>query len=153
MNDDVVKAGSMRLARESDQKAVEEIVFAAYEPWVEIVGMRPLPMEADYGKLIAEQRVHLTGDIDGLIVLIPEDGALYIDNVAVRPQMHGKGVGRELLAFAEDEARRLGLPATRLITNVKMLSNRALYARLGYQEVGFKGVEGRQAVEMRKELS
>ncbi|NUR83270.1 MAG: GNAT family N-acetyltransferase [Nonomuraea sp.] len=142
----------MRLARDTDRAAVEALVNAAYEPWIEIVGMRPIPMDADYGKLIAEERVYLTGEIDGLIVLVPEDGALYIDNVAVRPELHGKGVGRELLAFAEQEARRLGLPATRLITNVKMLSNRALYRRLGYEEVGHLGVEGRQAVVMRKPL-
>lgn len=144
----------MRLAKEGDLDAVEELVQAAYQPWVAVIGMRPRPMEADYAALIAEGRVHVTGDdIDGLIVLIPEDGVLYVDNVAVRPGLHGKGIGRSLLAFAEQEARRLGLPALRLYTNVKMASNIALYESLGYVETGRKERDGRSVVAMRKQLA
>jgi GNAT superfamily N-acetyltransferase len=143
----------MRLARAEDRTAVEELVHAAYEPWIEIVGMRPLPMEADYGALIAAGRVHVTDDARALIVLVPEDGVLLVDNVAVHPGSQGEGIGRRLLAYAEEEARRLGLPALRLYTNVKMASNIALYTSLGYVETGRVGIEGRFAVLMRKELS
>ncbi|MCK2215162.1 GNAT family N-acetyltransferase [Actinomadura sp. ATCC 31491] len=143
----------MRLAGPDDLTAVEQLVRDAYEPWIPVVGMRPLPMDADYGALIAARRVHVTDDLRGLIVLVPEDGALLVDNVAVRPDSHGQGIGRGLLAYAEREARRLGLPALRLYTNVRMTSNIALYASLGYAETGRIGVEGRSAVLMRKELS
>ncbi|MFD1542429.1 GNAT family N-acetyltransferase [Nonomuraea guangzhouensis] len=144
----------MRIAKETDRDAVEELVQAAYQPWVAVIGARPKPMEADYAALIAEGRVHVTGDdLDGLIVLIPEDGVLYIDNVAVRPGLHGKGIGRSLLAYAEQEARRLGLPALRLYTNVKMARNIALYESLGYVVIGRKERDGRFIVEMRKQLS
>lgn len=144
----------MRLATAEDREAVEGIVHAAYEPWVAVIGTRPLPMEADYGRLIEERRVHVTEALDALIVLIPEDGVLLVDNVAVRPELHGQGIGRMLLAFAEDEARRLGLPALRLYTNVKMARNIALYTSLGYVEMGREELAGgRKAVTMRKELS
>ncbi|MER6943553.1 GNAT family N-acetyltransferase [Nonomuraea sp. NPDC000554] len=151
----------MRPAQTADRAAVEQLVQAAYEPWVEVIGMRPLPMEADYDALIAEGRVHLAdrleggvgGGLGGLIVLVPEDGVLLVDNVAVRPEQQGKGIGRMLLAFAEEEARRLGLPALRLYTNVKMTTNIALYESLGYVQTGRVSLEGRQAVSMRKELS
>ncbi|WP_063792251.1 GNAT family N-acetyltransferase [Nonomuraea pusilla] len=146
--------GDVRLAVAADQAAVERLVHDAYEPWIDVVGMRPLPMEADYGALIGAGRVHVVGEeIDGLIVLVPEDGVLLVDNVAVRPGLHGRGVGRRLLAYAEHEAARLGLPALRLYTNVKMASNIALYTRLGYVETGRVGIEGRSAVMMRKELA
>lgn len=143
----------MRLAKETDRGAVEELVQAAYQPWVAVIGARPRPMEADYAALISEGRVYVTGDdLDGLIVLIPENGVLYVDNVAVRPGLHGKGIGRSLLAFAEQEARRLGLPALRLYTNVKMARNIALYESLGYVVTGHKEREGRTVVAMRKQL-
>lgn len=143
----------MRLAGEHDRAAVERLVHDAYTPWIEVIGMRPLPLEADYAALIAAGRVHVTDGLEGLIVLIPEDGVLLVDNVAVRPELHGKGIGRGLLAYAEDEARRLGLPALRLYTNVKMAANIALYASLGYVETGRQGIEGRAALLMRKVLS
>lgn len=128
-------------------------MHAAYTPWVEVIGMRPLPMEADYAALIAAGHVHVTDELDGLIVLVPEDGVLLVENVAVRPDRHGRGIGRGLMAHAEREARRLGLPDLRLYTNVKMTSNIALYESLGYVETGRTGIEGRSAVLMRKRLS
>ncbi|WP_043623594.1 GNAT family N-acetyltransferase [Nonomuraea candida] len=143
----------MRIAEASDRDAVERLVHDAYTPWIEIVGMRPLPLEADYAALIAAGRVHVTDGLEGLIVLVPEDGALLVDNVAVRPELHGRGIGRALLAYAEQEARRLGLPAVCLYTNVKMAANIALYASLGYVETGRRGIEGRSAVLMRKRLT
>ncbi|WP_217369554.1 GNAT family N-acetyltransferase [Nonomuraea antri] len=144
----------MRRAQEADRTAVEQIVHDAYEPWIEIVGMRPMPMEADYAALIAAGHVHVMDGLEGLIVLVPEDGVLLVDNVAVRPELHGKGLGRGLLAYAEQEARRLGLPALRLYTNVRMTSNIALYTALGYVETGREELTGgRAAVLMRKELT
>ncbi|MEU8247006.1 GNAT family N-acetyltransferase [Nonomuraea sp. NPDC048916] len=143
----------MRPAVAADLAAVEKLVHDAYEPWVEVVGMRPLPMEADYDALIAAGRVHVTDPLDGLIVLVPEPGVLLVENVAVQPERQGRGVGRTLLAFAEQEARRLGLPALRLYTNAKMASNIALYESLGYVVTGRQGIEGRSAVLMRKELT
>ncbi|WP_431930583.1 GNAT family N-acetyltransferase [Nonomuraea jabiensis] len=143
----------MRLADHPDRAAVERLVHDAYSPWIEVVGMRPLPMEADYGALIAAGRVHVTDALDGLVVLVPEDGVLLVENVAVRPDRQGKGLGRALMAYAEEEARRLGLPALRLYTNTRMTANIALYESLGYVETGRMGVEGRSAVMMRKQLT
>jgi GNAT superfamily N-acetyltransferase len=143
----------MRFAVPADQAAVEELVRQAYQPWVGVIGMRPIPMEADYGDLIAARRVHVTGEgPDGVIVLLPEDGVLLVENVAVRPGRHGRGIGRSLLAFAETEARRLGLPALRLYTHVKMARNIAIYESLGFVETGREEIDGRSALTMRKEL-
>src|SRR5262249_14164552 len=96
--------GRMRLAGEADRGAVEELVHDAYTPWIEIIGAIPLPLEADYAALIAAGRVHVTDGLEGLIVLVPEDGVLLVENVAVRPELHGQGIGRGQLAYAADEA-------------------------------------------------
>jgi GNAT superfamily N-acetyltransferase len=145
----------IRRATAGDLTAVAELVAEAYEPWVAVIGARPAPMDADYAGLIADGRVHLAGTdaLDGLVVLISESDALLVENVAVRPALHGRGIGRRLLAFAEDEARRLGLPAVRLYTNAKMTRNIVLYEALGYAVTGRMPVEDRgQIVLMRKVL-
>jgi GNAT superfamily N-acetyltransferase len=148
-----------RLAVPPDQSAIEDVVRAAYEPWVEVIGTRPGPMDADYASLIAAGSVYVTGSggaqswLDALIVLIPEDGALLVENVAVRPDRKWRGIGRRLLAFAEDEARRRRLPAVRLYTHAWMTTNISLYESLGYnitecQSIGTAG----HLVHLRKQL-
>ncbi|MFC6931783.1 hypothetical protein ACFQHO_16530 [Actinomadura yumaensis] len=82
----------IRPAVPADRRAVEEVVEAAYAPWAEVIGVRPLPMVADYAALIAAGRVHVTAPaLDALIVLVPEPDALYVDNVAVAPAAQGRG--------------------------------------------------------------
>lgn len=144
----------IRLAESADQAAVEAIVRAAYEPWVPVIGVKPLPMIADYGALIAGEHVYVleNGELDALIVLEREIDVLLIENVAVRPDRQGRGLGRRLMAFAEFRARSLKLPALRLYTNEKMVSNIGLYRSLGYRETGREGINGRHAVHMRKDL-
>ncbi len=143
----------VRIATQADRLTVEEIVQAAYQPWVRVIGMRPLPMEADHGALIEAGYVWVVDPLNALIVLVPEDGALLVDNVAVRPSAQGTGLGRRLLAFAEDRACELGLPAVRLYTNKKMTANIVLYRSLGYQETQEEPIEGRHVVHMRKPLT
>lgn len=147
----------IRAAKPADQPVVVDIVVAAYQPWVAVIGGRPMPMDADYAGLIAAGRVHLaadgTGAPVGLIVLVPEPDALLVENVAVRPALHGRGIGRRLMAFAEEEARRLRQPAVRLYTNAKMIRNIALYEALGYARTGRRPIGARgHLVLMRKEL-
>lgn len=86
-------------------------------------------------------------------MLVPEDGGPLIENVAVNPAAQGRGLGRCLLAFAEDQARALGLSALRLYTNEKMTSNIALYERLGHVITERENINGRRAVHMRKLLA
>jgi ribosomal protein S18 acetylase RimI-like enzyme len=136
----------------ADRTAVEDVVQAAYTPWIDIIGARPLPMEADYAELIAAGQVWVLDPVEGLIVLVPEDGVLLIENVAVSPAAQGRGLGRYLLAFAEDQARALGLSTLRLYTNEKMVSNIGLYEGLGYVATERENIKGRHAVHMRKHV-
>jgi ribosomal protein S18 acetylase RimI-like enzyme len=144
----------IRVAESADRVAVEAIVQAAYEPWVQVIGVRPLPLVADYGELISQGHVYVleNGGIDALIVLEVTDGVLLVENVAVRPDRQGRGLGRRLMAFAEFRARSLGLTALRLYTNEKMTSNIGLYESLGYRETEREAKDGRHVVHMRKKL-
>ena len=70
----------------------------------------------------------------GTIVQYETEHGFYIDAVAALPRMQGKGIGRALLTFAEDEARRLGFNSIYLCTNSKMTENQVFYPRIGYVE-------------------
>ena len=67
--------------------------------------------------------------------------------------MQGQGLGNRLLALAEDEARRLGLPEVRLYTNVTMTENLAYYPRRGYVETHRAQQYGFHRVFFRKPVS
>lgn len=142
------------MAESADRADVEAIVQAAYEPWIPVIGMEPRPLAADYGALISGERVYVleNGEVDALIVFESDDDVLFIENVAVRPDRQGRGLGRRLMAFAEFRARSLDLPAVRLYTNEKMISNIALYESLGYRISGREAINGGRVVHMRKEL-
>ena len=146
----------IRLAGPDDRHTVEEIVTAAYVHYVERIGKPPAPMLDDYGTLIGAAAVHVLEEEDrtiaALIVLLPQPDHLLLDNIAVRPNRQGRGLGRQLIAFAEDEARRLGHGELRLYTHVKMVENIALYTRHGFAETGRGEEHGYARVFMAKRL-
>ncbi len=146
---------TVRRAAMSDAPRVTDIVRRAYAHYVVRIGKPPAPMNADYGRLIADGTVHVLEDdttVVGVIVLIPRAGRLDLDNVAVDPDHQHRGYGRRLIAFAEAEARRLGLPEVRLYTNIAMTENLALYTRLGFEETHRADDDGYRRVFMRKRL-
>lgn len=153
----MAKAGPMvRRARGEDRPAVEAIVAAAYPIYIARIGKPPGPMLDDYARRIAEGAVSVLeepgGAIAGLIVLRAKSDHLLLDNVAVRPDRQGQGIGRRLIAFAEREARRLGYAELRLYTHATMTENIALYRRLGFVETGRGQEAGYDRVFMTKRL-
>lgn len=147
----------IRRARPDDRFAIEAIVEAAYHVYVERIGQPPGPMLDDYAARIAEGAVSVLeavgGAIVAIIVLIAKPDHLLLDNIAVRPDRQGQGLGRRLIAFAEAEARRLGFPELRLYTHQKMTENIALYARLGFVETGRGHQDGYARIFMRKSVA
>ena len=89
----------------------------------------------------------------GLVVLEDQDGFLLLDNVAVAPAAQGRGFGRKLIAFAEEEASRRGFDEIRLYTHVLMVENIALYQRLGFVEIARVHEKGFDRVYMAKHLA
>jgi GNAT superfamily N-acetyltransferase len=132
----------VRAARPEDAEAVGALVEAAFSRHVAAVGRRPAPMDDDHAARIAQGEQYVVDDDDtpgtlaASIVLVDEGDHLLVNNVAVAPDRRRQGHGRALLAFAEDEARRRGLPEIRLHTHARMADNLIMYPRLGYVEAG-----------------
>ena len=113
-------------------------------------------MTADYDRAIAEHIIDLGeqgGQLLALVEVIPKEGYLLIENIAVRPDQQGKGLGDQLLLHAEGLARSLGLDELQLYTNAAFASNLAFYTKRGYQEYR-RGtmVPGSTTVFMRKSI-
>jgi GNAT superfamily N-acetyltransferase len=145
----------IRPADAADLPEIERIVSDAYTKYIERIGKPPGPMLDDYRTHV---RAHAAWVLDedgvaGLIVLLPEDDYLLLDNVAVDPARHGWGFGRVLMEFAEREAKRRGYDELRLYTHQKMTENVAMYARLGWQETGRSQQDGYDRVFFRKRVT
>ena len=145
----------IRTAVPADRAAIEAIVRDAYSTYLDRMAKPPGPMLDDYAALIAAGAVsvHDDGQIAAMIVLLPRRDHLLLDNVAVRRDRQGHGVGRRLIEFAESEARRLGHTELRLYTHVTMTENIALYSRLGFVETGRGREAGYDRVFMTKRLA
>jgi N-acetylglutamate synthase-like GNAT family acetyltransferase len=145
----------IRQAVAGDVPAIEALVRDAYAMYVPRIGREPAPVTVDHAGLVAAGRtsvVEADGEIAGVIVLIPGGDHLLVENVAVAPNAQGRGLGRELMAFAERRAAELGMAELRLYTNQLMTENLALYPALGYTETGRRVEDGFARVYFSKRI-
>ena len=144
----------LRRATARDAEAIRRLVHAAYSHYEPLLGRTPLPMLTDYDAAVRDHEVWLleTSDVAlvGVLELIERPDHLWIDNVAVDPAWQGRGLGRRLLAFADDEARRRNLPELGLLTNERYVANIAMYERYGYRETRREPHLGSDLVHFRK---
>ena len=109
----------IRPAVTADTQAVMAVVEAAYTHYIARIGKRPGPMDDDYAARIAAGQTWVLdrdGMIAGILVLEETADGFLLDNIAVRPEFHGQGLGRILIAFTEAEAKRRGFTAIRTKT-------------------------------------
>lgn len=136
--------------------AIRACAEAAYEKYVARIGKTPAPMVADFAGQIDAGQVHVLIEdaaVLGFVVFYPRDDHIHLENVAVDPDHHGRGCGRMLIAFVEQQARRQGFEAIELYTNEKMTENLTFYPRLGYREIGRWEEDGFNRVFYRKALT
>lgn len=146
----------IRMGTPTDVASVTDLVKRAYAHYVVRIGRPPGPMSDDYAVKVAQGQVWVVegaGSVVGLIVLVGEADHLLVENIAVDPGRQGHGIGRTLMAFAEDTARAAGLSRLRLYTNAAMTENLAFYPRLGFEEVGRRAECGYERVFFVKHLN
>lgn len=129
----------MRRAVAADAEAVRKLTRDVYAKWIAAIGREPKPMAANYANAISQHWIDLheeNGQLVALIEMIPADGYLLIENLAVAEAHQGRGLGAMLLAHAEQVARSAGLAELRLYTNAAFAANIAYYPRRDYRETG-----------------
>ncbi|HVR47095.1 MAG TPA: GNAT family N-acetyltransferase [Candidatus Binatia bacterium] len=115
--------GSLRLATES-------AVRFAFDRLCDVV------YDQSHVTLIAQSAERRVGFLLLLDELPDEVTALpqgFVAYMAVEPECRGSGVGAALLAAAEDEARRRGLPYIAMMVTEENAGARRLYERGGYR--------------------
>jgi GNAT superfamily N-acetyltransferase len=145
-----------RSANPWDADTVRDLVRAAYSKWVPILGREPMPMKADYERAVRQHQIDILlvdGGIVGLIETMLNSDHLWIENVAVRPESHGKGLGRRLMAHVESKAIEAGYAEARLLTSAAFEANVAFYTTLGYVVDRREPFMGGTTVYMSKKLT
>lgn len=153
---DTSRDPQLRRATDADVAEIGALVDAAYRDYTPLLGRTPTPMLTDFGAAVRDHDVWVldTGShLVGVIELVAKPDQLWVHNVAIDPALQGRGLGRRLLAFAEDEARRLDLPEMGLLTNERYVANIAMYERYGYRETHREPYRGTDLVHFRKAVT
>jgi ribosomal protein S18 acetylase RimI-like enzyme len=114
---------SLRPASETDAREAFDRLYAIVEgqPHVTLIARRNGERA---GFLL------LLDELPDEVTLLPQG---FIAYMAVEPSLRGNGIGAALLAAAEDEARRRGLPYMSLMVTEQNEAARRLYEREGYR--------------------
>lgn len=122
-----------------------------------VVLRTPLGLDFTADELASEQSdYHLAcyddGDLVACLVLVPlAGGRIKMRQVAVAPPMQSRGIGRELVRFAEDFARQRSFTQMTIHARTSAVP---FYEKLGYERVGKEFVEvSIPHWEMQKRLS
>ena len=145
----------IRKASHTDLDQVKACAVAAYTRYIERIGKKPAPMVADFAAAIEVETLHVIeagAQICGFVVFYACDEYIHLENVAVDPRFQGLGLGRQLIDYVEQQARRGGFGSIELYTNAKMTENLELYPRLGYEQFDRRVEDGFDRVYFSKTL-
>ena len=143
----------LRRATAADLPAIKAIIDAAYAKYLTRMDKRPAPMFRDYGPSVEDGTTWVAGSpVTAVLTLYPREDHLLVENIAVHPGAQGRGLGRALMGFAEQEAARRGFTRMALMTHEAMTENQAIYGRLGYTEVDRRAEDGYRRIYMEKPL-
>jgi GNAT superfamily N-acetyltransferase len=144
---------SPRRATAADLPAIRAVIDAAYARYLTRMDKPPGPMLRDYGPSIEAGTTWVVGSpVSAVLTLYPRDDHLLIENIAVHPSAQGRGLGRALMGFAEQEAAHHGFTRMTLFTHEVMTESQAIYIHLGYRETARRAEDGYRRIYMQKIL-
>lgn len=90
-------------------------------------------------------------------VTATDDEVMVLHTLVVDPDHAGKGIGKKMVAYYEQYAKKQGCKDLRMDTQAKNQAARNLYHHLGYEEIGivpcdFNGIPGISLVLLEKAL-
>lgn len=145
----------LRRAGTADLEGVLALQQAAYAKNRPLLGVEPIPLLADYAHILRTMEVwayERDGRLLGVLILEPRAEDLLIWSVAAHPGAQGSGIGRALLAAADERARQIGRPLLRLYTGTPLAHLVAWYGRHGYSIERIEALSDRSITHMIKNL-
>jgi predicted N-acetyltransferase YhbS len=131
---------SLRPIEGQDAPAVAALIRTAFAAQSVVTDPPPSALRATEAD-VAAHLLHGSGAVAeaggalmGSALWIERGAGLYIGRLAVAPAWRGRGVAKTLVAAAEAETRRMGLPRVHLSTRLVLLDNRRLFAACGFVE-------------------
>ena len=117
-------------------------------------------MQADFASLVTRGVVDVALNDEALAGYVvyfqlergDDDTCYFIENIAVRNALAGRGTGTSMMRHVENIARDQGILTLSLYTNAKMTENLLWYPKLGFYESGRKNEDGFDRVYFSKEL-
>jgi GNAT superfamily N-acetyltransferase len=100
----------------------------------EVAGDDP-PGDDAYAEAVADHRIwvaEVAGEVVGYAWAIDLDGQPHLEQLSVRPEHNGTGLGSALIDVVADWARRLGAASLTLSTFAEVAFNGPFYARRGF---------------------
>lgn len=148
----------VRRAAGSDLEAIVELQRAAYAPNRLVLGVEPLPLQADYADIMRRMEVWLAESrdqttIEGVLILEQRADDLLVWSIATDPARQSVGLGRFMLQWAEQRARELGRTVMRLYTGTLLIERVAWYRRHGFDVERIEQMPDRSTTHMIKRLS
>lgn len=132
---------SLRAASADDAATllqVEQAAFSAYhdllDPPSSVFRETPATIAAkmQHGQFIVAQHGE---QIVGLVFFQREEACVYLGRLSVLPTYQGRGVGKRLIDYVEQQAQSFGPPCVQLYVRKPLTQLQAMYQRLGYQVV------------------
>ncbi len=93
------------------------------------------------------------GQVSAVLVPVSRQGTMLLDTIALMPVAQGRGMGGQMLAYAEQAALAAGYGFITLYTHERMSENLALYRHCGYVETHRAQEGGFRCVYLRKALN
>lgn len=152
-----LKAGTWELRRATpqDHDRLVALQHASYARNRDLLGVEPIPLQADYRAVLREKEVWLAEDgesLVGALVLERRTHDLMIESIATDPARQNAGLGGTLLSAAEMRARGLGYTTVRLYTGSVLTHLTSWYARHGYSTERIENLSDRSITHMMKQL-
>ena len=126
----------LRRAGPDDYDGLVALQRRSYSRNRELLGVEPLPLQADYHAVLAAKEVWVAEGRSGLaaaLVVEPRDDDLLIESLAVDPAAQNRGYGRALLRAAVARAKALGYTSVRLYTGSPLTHLISWYGRHGFK--------------------
>ena len=146
---------NIRLATESDYKAITRVIDDSFTKYINILNQKPSSMVTDYLPLIKNDQMYVlidTKEIIGTLVLKISNEDMWVSNMAINPNLQKKGLGKKLLKFAEEKAKELRLKTVSLYTSSKIPELYEYYVKQGFKETERKKEDGFDRVYLSKTL-